>query len=168
MIYSYLDFVNSIMMTMFLCFLEPVCSCHHLQYLKCFKNWLNFVPRKYSSLMSQMSVFDAQTNWFTEIQVQSLILNSVALPYPILSWLGVNVTHLFCNKLRLKQSLRLEMLVQACLRAPHVVADEAKLAIVFTYFFLLFFSFFSSFFFIFHFFHLKKKISLTFFTKHAI
>ena len=26
-------------------------------------------------------------------------------------------------------------LVQACLRAPHVVADEAKLAIVFTYFF---------------------------------
>ena len=32
-------------------------------------------------------------------------------------------------------------LVQACLRAPHVVADEAKLAIVFTYFFL-FFSFF--------------------------
>ena len=36
-------------------------------------------------------------------------------------------------------------LVQACLRAPHVVADEAKLAIVFTYFFLSFF--FSSFFF---------------------
>ena len=34
-------------------------------------------------------------------------------------------------------------LVQACLRAPHVVADEAKLAIVFTYFFLLLsFSFF--------------------------
>ena len=30
------------------------------------------------------------------------------------------------------------LLVQACLRAPHVVADEAKLAIVFTYFFLLF------------------------------
>ena len=30
-------------------------------------------------------------------------------------------------------------LVQACLRAPHVVADEAKLAIVFTYFFLFFF-----------------------------
>ena len=29
------------------------------------------------------------------------------------------------------------MLVQACLRAPHEVADEAKLAIVFTYFFLL-------------------------------
>ena len=28
------------------------------------------------------------------------------------------------------------LLVQACLRAPHVVADEAKLAIVFTYFFL--------------------------------
>ena len=28
-------------------------------------------------------------------------------------------------------------LVQACLRAPHVVADEAKLAIVFTYFFLV-------------------------------
>ena len=32
-------------------------------------------------------------------------------------------------------------LVQACLRAPPVVADEVKLAIVFTYFFLL--SFFS-------------------------
>ena len=31
------------------------------------------------------------------------------------------------------------LLVQACLRAPHVVADEAKLAIVFTYFFLSFF-----------------------------
>ena len=30
-----------------------------------------------------------------------------------------------------------EVLVQACLRAPHVVADEAKLAIVFTYFFFL-------------------------------
>ena len=29
----------------------------------------------------------------------------------------------------------LSFLVQACLRAPHVVADEAKLAIVFTYFF---------------------------------
>ena len=29
------------------------------------------------------------------------------------------------------------VLVQECLRAPHVVADEAKLAIVFTYFFLL-------------------------------
>ena len=28
-------------------------------------------------------------------------------------------------------------LVQACLRAPHVVADEAKLAIVFTYLFFL-------------------------------
>ena len=27
-------------------------------------------------------------------------------------------------------------MVRACLRAPHVVADEAKLAIVFTYFFL--------------------------------
>ena len=27
------------------------------------------------------------------------------------------------------------LLVQVCLRAPHVVADEAKLAIVFTYFF---------------------------------
>ena len=38
-------------------------------------------------------------------------------------------------------------LVQACLRAPHVVADEAKLAIVFTYFFLLFL-FFSFFFFL--------------------
>ena len=34
------------------------------------------------------------------------------------------------------------LLVQACLRAPLVVADEAKLAIVFTYFFLLLFSFF--------------------------
>ena len=34
-------------------------------------------------------------------------------------------------------------LVQACLRAPPVVADEAKLAIVFTYFSL--FSFFSAF-----------------------
>ena len=32
-------------------------------------------------------------------------------------------------------------LVQACLHAPLVVADEAKLAIVFTYFFLLFFFF---------------------------
>ena len=31
-------------------------------------------------------------------------------------------------------------LVQACLRAQPVVADEAKLAIVFTYFFLLIFS----------------------------
>ena len=31
-------------------------------------------------------------------------------------------------------------LVQACLRAPHVVADKAKLSIVFTYFFLLFWS----------------------------
>ena len=31
-----------------------------------------------------------------------------------------------------------QLLVQVCLRAPHVVADEAKLAIVFTYFFLLF------------------------------
>ena len=31
------------------------------------------------------------------------------------------------------------ILVQACLRAPHVVADEAKLVIVFTYFFLLLF-----------------------------
>ena len=30
------------------------------------------------------------------------------------------------------------VLVQACLRARHVVADEAKLAIVFTYFFLSF------------------------------
>ena len=30
--------------------------------------------------------------------------------------------------------LRLHILVQACLRAPHVVADDAKLAIVFTYF----------------------------------
>ena len=29
-----------------------------------------------------------------------------------------------------------KLLVQACLRAPPVVADEAKLAIVFTYFFL--------------------------------
>ena len=33
------------------------------------------------------------------------------------------------------------ILVQACLRAPLVVADEAKLAIVFTYFFLSFFLF---------------------------
>ena len=33
--------------------------------------------------------------------------------------------------------LLFSFLVQACLRAPHVVADEAKLAIVFTYFFLL-------------------------------
>ena len=42
-----------------------------------------------------------------------------------------------------KQILEAELLlVQACLRAPHVVADEAKLAIVFTYFFLLFLSFF--------------------------
>ena len=32
----------------------------------------------------------------------------------------------------------IQKLVQACLRAPHVVADEAKLAIVFTYFFLSF------------------------------
>ena len=40
------------------------------------------------------------------------------------------------------------LLVQACLRAPHVVADEAKLAIVFTYFFLSFsFFFFSAFYF---------------------
>ena len=31
------------------------------------------------------------------------------------------------------------LLVQACLRAPLVVADEVKLAIVFTYFFLFFF-----------------------------
>ena len=38
-------------------------------------------------------------------------------------------------------------LVQACLRAPHVVADEAKLAIVFTYFFLLLLSSSSFFFF---------------------
>ena len=30
-------------------------------------------------------------------------------------------------------------LVQACLRAPHVVVDEAKLATVFTYFFFFFF-----------------------------
>ena len=38
------------------------------------------------------------------------------------------------------KNLRLvTFLVQACLRAPHVVADEAKLAIVFTYFFLSFF-----------------------------
>ena len=35
-----------------------------------------------------------------------------------------------------------EKLVQACLRAPPVVADEAKLAIVFTYFFLFSFFFF--------------------------
>ena len=41
--------------------------------------------------------------------------------------------------------LHKHVLVQACLRVPHVVADEAKLAIVFTYFFLLFsFSSFSS------------------------
>ena len=33
-------------------------------------------------------------------------------------------------------------LVQACFRGPHVVADEVKLAIVFTYFFLLSFFFF--------------------------
>ena len=42
------------------------------------------------------------------------------------------------------------LLVQACLRAPPVVADEAKLAIVFTYFFLFssfFFFFFSTFYF---------------------
>ena len=39
-------------------------------------------------------------------------------------------------------------LAQTCLRAPHMVADEAKLAIVFTYFFLLFlFSFFFLYFF---------------------
>ena len=38
-------------------------------------------------------------------------------------------------------------LVQTCLRAPHMVADKAMLAIVFTYFFLLFL--FSSFFFFF-------------------
>ena len=31
------------------------------------------------------------------------------------------------------------MLVQACLRAPPVLADEAKLAIVFTYFLFSFF-----------------------------
>ena len=36
------------------------------------------------------------------------------------------------------------ILVQACLRAPHVVADEAKLAIVFTYFLFSFFLFSSS------------------------
>ena len=34
-----------------------------------------------------------------------------------------------------------ESLVQACLRGPHVVADEAKLAIVFIYFFSSFFLF---------------------------
>ena len=34
------------------------------------------------------------------------------------------------------------LFVQACLRAPPVVADGAKLAIVFTYFFLLFTFFF--------------------------
>ena len=33
------------------------------------------------------------------------------------------------------EAARNKILVQACLRAPHVVADEAKLAIVFTYFF---------------------------------
>ena len=32
----------------------------------------------------------------------------------------------------------MDMLVQACLRAPPGVADEAKLAIVFTYFFFFF------------------------------
>ena len=44
-------------------------------------------------------------------------------------------------------TIRWDLLVQACLRASPVVADEAKLAIVFTYFFLLFsfFLFFSSF-----------------------
>ena len=36
------------------------------------------------------------------------------------------------HHISLRQDLKL---VQACLRAPHVVADEAKLAIVFTYFF---------------------------------
>ena len=36
------------------------------------------------------------------------------------------------------------VLVQACLRAPHVVADEAKVAIVFTYFFFISFFFLSS------------------------
>ena len=40
------------------------------------------------------------------------------------------------TKLRINEGF----LVQACLRAPPVVADEAKLAIVFTYFFLFFFS----------------------------
>ena len=46
------------------------------------------------------------------------------------------------------KTTQIEVLVQACLRAPHVVADEAKLAIVFTYFFfLLLFSFFFFFFF---------------------
>ena len=45
---------------------------------------------------------------------------------------------------KIRKGLRVIMenlLVQACLRAPHVVADEAKLAIVFTYFFLSFFLF---------------------------
>ena len=36
------------------------------------------------------------------------------------------------------------VLVQACLRAPHVVADEAKLAIVFTYFLGNFFFFYKN------------------------
>ena len=40
------------------------------------------------------------------------------------------------EKKHLRQECGKEFLVQACLRAPHVVADEAKLAIVFTYFFL--------------------------------
>ena len=35
-----------------------------------------------------------------------------------------------------------QILVQACLRAPHVVADQAKLALVFPYFLFSFFSFF--------------------------
>ena len=50
----------------------------------------------------------------------------------------------FVNENELGATLKSKILVQACLRAPHVVADEAKLAIVFTYFFL---SFSSSFFF---------------------
>ena len=58
--------------------------------------------------------------------------------------------HFSCWKPRVEI---IEILVQACLRAPHVVVDEAKLAIVFTYFFLLlllssfFFFFFSAFYF---------------------
>ena len=38
--------------------------------------------------------------------------------------------------------VKYNILVQACLPAPTVVADEAKLAIVFTYFFPFFLSFF--------------------------
>ena len=83
------------------------------------------------------------------LSVKYISINLFVLPFLIkqyhfirnvlLCYLKIKITVIYNLSVLCKENIFnkafFTVLVQACLRAPHVVADEAKLAIVFTYFF---------------------------------